>query len=204
MYGLCVRERDSQYGGGGRERGKRDYARIRGIRVDWKLKENRWYRRRKTERINLWIWFGRFRGRFLKNELIIIIERTWNSIPFGMESIIFPVVREICSCNKTEIIYEHRRPKERIINRSFMLILYRRISGLVCSIGFSIQGQIQQVVEFYQPDDFIRESYFYCCSMKKRRRRKKTKYKKSLYKKLFKFRSIYIFFNIWQMSIWFF
>lgn len=41
VYGLCVRERDSQYGGGGRERGKRDYARIRGIRVDWKLKENR-------------------------------------------------------------------------------------------------------------------------------------------------------------------
>lgn len=157
---------------------------------------------KKNERINLWIWF---RGRFLEwINYHIRVEGIWNSIPFGMESIIFPVPREICSCNKTEIIYEHRRPKERIINRSFMLILYRRISGLVCSIGFSIQGQIQQVVEFYQPDDFIRESYFYCCSMKKRRRRKKTKYKKSLYKKLFKFRSIYIFFNIWQMSIWFF
>lgn len=33
VYGLCTRERDRQYGGGGRE------TRIRRIRVDWKLKK---------------------------------------------------------------------------------------------------------------------------------------------------------------------
>lgn len=96
VYGLCTRERDRQCGGGGRE------TRIRRIRVEWKLKkidDNR-----EEKRVDKFMGMGVFVEDFccgrLRVNYDIRVEVTWNSIPFGMESIIFPVLHEICSCNK--------------------------------------------------------------------------------------------------------